>query len=196
MDLHGTATHPVGKVTARLVSTRTVVEKHGSAKRTLHVLCPMHDRVIGVERCVECPMCVRLDASEGSVGRPSVACSFETPSARSRTVAVGSALTRFATCVRADAIGLELLASSRSGSLPVVDEHERLVGVLESGLHLRADAGTQGLAIEEHMPVSKALAHMARHKVRQVPVVARDGTVVGVLDDLDAMRALRGVAPG
>jgi len=195
MNLRSTPTCAVGKVTALLVSTRTVIEKDGSAKRTLHVLCPMDDRTVSVERCVECRHCARLDASEGTVGRPSVACTFEGPGAPERPRAIGGVLSRHATCVRVDATRVALRAPPRAGVVPVVDEQELLVGILEANLVVRADEGALALAIEEHTPVSTALAHMARHRVRQVPVVASDGTVVGVLDDLDAMRALRGVAP-
>jgi CBS domain-containing protein len=170
------------------ISTRTVLERGGVVQRTLQVCCPMHDKTVSIERCVTCLMCARLDANEGSVIRPSVACMFETR----RPGAVGAALSRFASLVRLDAITVVLPIPPPVTPLPVVDEQLHLVGVLEPGPHVRVDDGALGLAIEEHAPVPKALTQMAHRHVRRLPVVARDGTVVGVLDDLDAMRVLRG----
>jgi hypothetical protein len=184
----------VGNVTARLISTRTIIERDGSTQRTLLVMCPMEDQTLSVERCVACPMCARLDASNGSVGRPSVACTFEAPSVSGRTRAVGSALARDAVCMRLEAMNGTFPPMPLVGLLPVVDANLRLVGVLEKG-HLRADDDTLGLTIEEHTPIPAALTRMVRHRMRHAPVVARDGTVLGVLDDLDGMRALRVLMP-
>jgi CBS domain-containing protein len=179
--------------TARPISTRTVVARDGTSERTLHVSCPMVGETVCIERCVTCPMCVRLNAVDAGVGRPSVACAFDalTPAPNARPV--GSVLARFAVCVRADAIDTVLPALPPSGAVPVVDDRLRLVGILEPGPHVRIDDGARGLAIDEHTLIPAALAHMARRRLRQVPVVDRSGAVVGVLDDIDALRALRGL---
>lgn len=139
-------------------------------------------------------MCARLDASNGSVGRPSVDCSFEALSISGRTRAIGNTLARNAVCIRLDAINGVLPPTPLLGLVPVVNEELHLVGILREG-HLSADDDTLALAIEEHAPIPAALAHMVRHRSRHAPVIAGDGTVVGVLDDLDAMRALRGLNP-
>jgi CBS-domain-containing membrane protein len=139
-------------------------------------------------------MCVRLNALDGTVGRPSVACAFDAPSPPPRARQAGSLLSRFATCVRDDALDA-VLATTASAAVPVVDEGLHLVGLLEPGPHVRVDDGTLGLAVEEHTLLPAAIAHMAHRRLRQVPVVGRSGKVVGVLDDLDALRALRGVDP-
>jgi CBS domain-containing protein len=176
------------RVSVLPISTRTVLVREGAVQRTLQVCCPMHDKTVSIERCVACPMCARLDANEGSVMRPSVACMFER---RRPGAGAGAALSRFASLVRLDAISLVLPIPPPVAPLPVVDEQLHLVGVLEPGPHVRVDDGALGLAVEEHAPIARALTHMARRHVRRLPVVARDGTVVGVLDDLDAMRVLR-----
>ena len=75
--------------------------------------------------------------------------------------------------------------------MAVVDEDLRFVGVLEPGPHIRADGEALGLAVDERTPLPTALAHMARRHVRRVPVLNEGGAVVGTLDDLDALRALR-----
>jgi CBS-domain-containing membrane protein len=180
--------------TPRPISTRTVVHRDGTSERTLHVSCPMAGETISIERCAACPMCVRLNALDGTVGRPSVACAFDAPSPPPRARQAGSLLSRFATCVRDDALDV-VLATTASAAVPVVDEGLHLVGLLEPGPHVRVDDGTLGLAVEEHTLLPAAIAHMAHRRLRQVPVVGRSGKVVGVLDDLDALRALRGVDP-
>jgi hypothetical protein len=77
-----------------------------------------------------------------------------------------------------------------------VDEHLHLVGFLELGRRqVGANDGALGWALDEHTAIPVALAHMARRRLRQAPVIDQDGTVVGVLEDLDAMRALRGMTP-
>jgi hypothetical protein len=182
-----------GTATALPISTLTVIERDGSMFRTLHVFCPMDDRTVSVERCVACPMCERLDASEAS-GRPSVACSFEAPSASKRKRGVGGTLSRFATCMRDDAVNVVLPTPSPIAPLPVVDEHLHLVGFLGPGRQVGANDGALSHALEEHTAIPAALAHMARRRLRQAAIIDCDGTVVGVLDDLEAMRALRAMA--
>jgi hypothetical protein len=184
---------PAGTATALPISTLTVIERDGSMLRTLHVFCPMDDRTVSVERCVVCPMCQRMDTSVAG-GRPTVACAFEAPSGSQRNPGIGRALSRFATCMRADAVNVVSPTPPPTAPLPVVDEHLQLVGFLETGPQLGARDGARGSALEEHMAIPVALAHMARCRLRQAPVVDRDGTVVGVLDDLDALRALRGTS--
>jgi hypothetical protein len=180
--------------TARPISTRTVVQRDGTSERTLHVSCPMLGETVSIERCVACPMCVQLNALDGTAGRPSIACAFEAPSRPPRAREVGSLLSRFAMCVRDDALDAVLATTARA-AMPVVDEGLHLVGLLEPGPHVRVDDGRLGLAVEEHTLLPAALAHMARRRLRQVPVVSRSGKVVGVLDDIEALRALRGVEP-
>ena len=171
------------------ISTRTVIERDGST-HTLLVVCPQEAQTVSVERCVACPGCQCLDDGDGSVRRPSVACSSGTPEVPGGARTAGNTLSRFSTCVRADAIG-QVVLPSPYGCLPVVDENTLLVGVLGTDSHARIDRAAVDLAVEEHLPIRAALAHMAHHRARHVPVVARDGLVVGVLDDLEAMRALR-----
>ena len=67
----------------------------------------------------------------------------------------------------------------------------QLVGVVRAGPRIHVEDGAAELAIEEHASVHDALAHMARKRTRHLPVVARDRSLVGVIDDLDAMRGLR-----
>jgi CBS domain-containing protein len=175
------------------ISTLTVMESDGSAHRVLLVFCPMHDRTLSIETCIACPMCAGLDASGGQASRPSVACTFDAPKPSGSARPAATVLSRFAVCVRVDAVAAAL-PPRPAGLVPVVDADMRFVGVLE-GPRVRLDDAGAEVAIEEHVPIPAALARMAHKRARQVPVVARDGSLVGVLDDLDALRALRENGP-
>ena len=181
--------------TALLISTRSVIERDGSMQRTLLVLCPREDRTVSIERCVACPRCTRFDASEGNGGRPAVACAFEAARVTELTCVVGSTLSRFSVCVRLNAVEQLTTSPPPAAWLPLVDEKMHLVGVLEPGPRIRVYDGGLDLAVEEHTPIHAALAHMARKRTRHLPVVARDGPFVGLLEDLDALRAVRGPTP-
>jgi len=97
------------------------------------------------------------------------------------------------------------------GAVPVVDDQDRLVGFL-TDRDICMAAYTQGKALEE-LRVETAMARkvafcsadddlgsaaqlMRQNRTRRLPVVNRDGTLVGLLslDDLacEAARALRG----
>jgi hypothetical protein len=175
------------------ISTLTILERDGRARRTLLVFCPMHDRTLSIETCVGCPKCAGLDASGGKAGRPSVACSFDGPRPTGSARPVASVLSRYSSCVRVDAIAAAM-PPRQVGLVPVVDEDMRFVGVLD-GPRVRLDDRGAEVAVEEHLSIPAALARMARGRARQVPVVDRDGALVGVLDDLDALRALREPGP-
>jgi CBS domain-containing protein len=125
---------------------------------------------------------------------------------------VGEVMTRDVCCVgeevRAEEVAL-LLAEHAVGGVPVVDEEERLVGVVgrsdllqpEEGevhpflLHPeRADATAASLMhqppvmVEEHTTVARAAAVMASARAHRVVVVSTEKRVVGVLTALDVVR--------
>jgi hypothetical protein len=183
------AIEPTGSATSRPISTRSVAERGGEIRRTLRVHCPMAARTIDLEICVGCPKCSRLEANESSTGRPSVRCTFEAAGRAVPTVA-GSVLARFASSVRGDALDAAPTAAHAT-PVAVVDADGRLVGLLDGG----ATRSTE-LAVREDTPLFAALAHMARHRARSVPVVDEEGVFVGSLEDLDALRALRRGSPG
>lgn len=84
------------------------------------------------------------------------------------------------------------------GAVPVVDEHNKVVGIL-TDRDIAIAAFFQGRPLSE-IPVERAMSAdvrtakphdlasqaadaMARHQVRRLPVVADDGAVVGILSE-------------
>jgi len=178
------------------VSTRTVILPDMAERRTLFVFCPRVGRAVALEDgCAECTACAGFTTSQDASRRPSALCTFGECAGRAPRRPVGAVLARHAICVRADAVGAVRGVGLHAGNVAVVDADTRLVGTLDLSGHVRAEDAVRGTAIPEETPVPLALRQMALRRSRSAPVVARDGTVVGVVDDVDALRALtvRGV---
>jgi CBS domain-containing protein len=90
------------------------------------------------------------------------------------------------------------------GALPVVDEEERLIGILTDrdvavrvvGRGLDSDTTAVGdvasrdvVALTPDHDLDDALQLMAREQVRRVPIVARESQLVGMLAQADVARA-------
>jgi CBS domain-containing protein len=174
------------------IVTRTVVGPDLAFERRLQVFCPMHERTVALESCVECPFCAAFDASDDRP--PSVACNFEAASGRS-ALPLGSVVSRSTLCVRADALAEVGHALATIGVVPIVDERDKIVGVLDASTHTIHPLSHGRTAMEytlgESASISDALAMMARRRIRQLIVVAADGSVVGIVEDLALMRALK-----
>jgi hypothetical protein len=173
----------------RPISTRTVILPEMAEHRTLFVFCPRLARAVTLEQgCAECTACAGFTTSPDPSRRPAALCSFGGRTPADLPNPVGAVLSRHGICVRADAVGAVSGVALHSGTVPVVDDDARLVGTLDaSGRVHDADAGS---GVPEETPVPRALRAMATRRWRSAPVVARDGTVVGVVDDVDALRAL------
>ncbi len=104
-----------------------------------------------------------------------------------------------------------VMATTGIGTLPVIDRHGRLVGLVAETdiLRLAAErrAGIRGLAVEEVMtrdvitmpaeaPVETALNVMERARFRHMPVCDGQGRLLGLLGALDLLRiAISGSQP-
>jgi hypothetical protein len=153
----------------------------------------MRRRTAAIDDCIDCPFCDGFEPA-GDGARSAVLCRFQSPESAPSERPVGTVLARFTTCVRIDAIRGASIDPPLGGLLAVVDADLRIVGVLEPGPHVRVDDRGRALAIEEGASLSTALTHLARQRRRHAPVVSRDGTVVGSVEDVTALRALRVVA--
>jgi hypothetical protein len=158
--------------------------------RYLRVFCPMLGATAPVERCIDCSMCDGFDPKAGAPGRPLVRCACQTATLVGDDLVAGAVLARFATAIRLDAVNAALTTPVRSAPIPVVNEDLHMVGVLQPDRQVRLDEGGHALAVDEQETVYGALSRLARRQLRRAPVVARNGTLVGVLEDLDALRAL------
>lgn len=177
-------------ITSRPISTLSVAEPEGAVTRHLRVFCPMLGATAPVDRCVDCTMCDGFDPKAGPSGRPLVRCAHPPAAQEPIDPVVGTALARFAVAIRVDAVNAALGSPARTAPVPVVDADMRMVGVFDGERHLRLDDRGHSLAVDEQDSVHDALAQLARRHQRQAPVVSRAGTLVGVLDDLEALRAL------
>jgi len=175
----------------RPISTRTVILPEMAERRTLFVFCPKLMRAVTLDDgCAECTACAGFTTSLDASRRPSSLCSFGGCASRASPGPVGAILARHAICVRDDAVGTARGVGLHPGNVAVVDDDTRLVGMLDPSGRVHTGEAACGAAIPEETPVPRALRQMAAQRWRSAPVVAQDGTVVGVLDDLDALRAL------
>jgi CBS domain-containing protein len=192
---------------ARLpVSTRHVVGLDRVEHRSLLVFCPELEESTSLDRCGKCPRCVGFDAGDVPGARPAVLCGARGDDRKGGDTPVGRVLSRHAACIDGEAPleALDALDGLQSAGVPVVDDGLHLLGVVmphESGairgparqrMRVLEATRTGHAAIDERSSVSVALTRMAGAHARRLPVVARDGTVVGVIEDLDALRALAG----
>ncbi|MBK8954720.1 MAG: IMP dehydrogenase [Saprospiraceae bacterium] len=93
---------------------------------------------------------------------------------------------------------LELMARHRIGGIPVVDQHYRLVGIL-TNRDLRFEAHPQKPISEimtaDHLitapagtTLEKAKTILQKFKIEKLPVVKKDGTLIGLITYKDIMK--------
>jgi CBS domain-containing protein len=119
----------------------------------------------------------------------------------------GEAATRPAVALRADELAAEVRAhlaargpGARHQGFPVVDGEGRLAGVVmqreildatEPGTRIADLVQRPAIAIAEHETLRAAADRMATHELGRLPVVARDGKLVGILTRSDLVAAHR-----
>jgi CBS domain-containing protein len=150
------------------------------------------------ERSIHVPDCDRVDASATRI--PTIA----------DTVPATWIMTRSVICAREDlevSKLMDLMVEHRIGSVPIVNEHGRPVGmvtkldVLEHAIAARdpdlvpARTVSQmmmplALTLDEHASVAHAATLMAVEDVHHVPITADDGTLIGVVSTMDIARWL------
>jgi CBS domain-containing protein len=112
----------------------------------------------------------------------------------------------FGACAPEDPLStpIRIMADRNCGFVPVIDTHGTLVGVVTDrdickAAHLTQRAVTH-IAVSDTMshpvfscfvdePLKAALATMAKHQVRRLPVLAKTGRLQGVLSIEDILRA-------
>lgn len=189
------------------------------------VKCPASQHVMDLEKCEDCPHLERVQEAEA--GPESLVCHPEVPlpppppsgaygpllTLLLEHTRVDELMTQDVYCVgeemRAEELA-ELFATRKVSGVPVLDEDERLVGVVSRSDLLRASekeedntprlhperAGataaelmnTAPVVVREGMTVPQAAAVMAAAQVHRVLVVSAEGTVVGVLSAMDVVR--------
>ena len=173
--------------------------------------CPTREHSVGLPVCETCPQFLALtDAHDGQA----VVCVPEVDAMRrdrerllsrldlqdvALRVPVGEAMTRFVVCVNPDT-SLDavraILVDTDAACAPVVSRDGLLVGIVSHQSLLGAgDARAAGeamiaavLGVPESTPLAHAMATMAQAGILALPVLDGEGSVVGVIGALEALR--------
>jgi CBS domain-containing protein len=198
------------------VRERTTIGAAGPRPAEPTVHCARHERAALVSECASCGYggpqqdgpdgalicCRHPDAA--NITLPGVLAKRRVPSDAERTP-LSSIMTASVISVSPDlpveSLALLLLQQRISG-VPVVNDAGRPVGVVSRSDLLRLElAPAEGAVVADIMMpvaftltesanVSHAAALMAYEDIHRVPVVAADGTVVGIISSLDVVRWL------
>ena len=185
----------------RLVRIRLIHRRDGETDARASVYCPATTTSRALDECLECP--ARIGFKDDPAD-PWVMCTRAPSDEDDGPVAVANAMMRTVRCVRADVAidALEqLLLAHAIGGAPVLDAHDRLLGVAslrDVANHRRGGGASETQVIEiatepaitigEHEPIARAAARMAFEHVHRLPVLDESGAVVGILTALDIVR--------
>jgi CBS domain-containing protein len=197
------------------VRSRRTVWEDGLVSGSQTVHCPRLEGSVSVAACVLCRDCEGMHASDdGSslqctysdnepVAAPAGARKRRLPSAADRTP-LCEVMTVDVLCVRPGVsieVVAELLTERGITGVPVVDEAGRAIGVIsKTDLVLARHDRLGEVAADIMMPIaftlpenatlSHAAALMAYEGIHRLPVVAADGSVVGIVSAMDVVRWL------
>ncbi len=193
------------------VHARLTIAGDGKAEVERVVYCPAREHTVGLPVCETCPRFVDLqDAHDGQ----SVRCVPEIGAERIKReqilpqldlqdvalrVPVGEVMTRLVVCVNPDTLAdavRAILVETELPCVPVVSDDGLLVGIVTHHTLLAGGpAPTAGnlmgaavLSVPESAPLAHAIATMAQAGVTVLPVLANDGSVVGAVSALEALR--------
>ena len=185
----------------RLVRIRLTHHRDGETDARASDYCPATTTSRALADCLECPARIGFKDDPRD---PWVMCTREVSDEDDGPVAVAHAMMRTVRCVRADVpIGAleSLLLAHEIGGAPVLDAHDRLLGVASlrdvathrqgggaSDAQVVEIASEPAITIGEHEPIARAAARMAFEHVHRLPVIDESGAVVGILTALDIVR--------
>lgn len=174
-----------------------VIGPDGVRRDAQRVFCRYRNRSVPVSTCTGCIHCDAITTTNGG----SVECtvparsSDDTQDADGETTRVGALLHGAAVAIEPEASLRDALAMLGTGerlSLPVVDAHNVLVGVVYPRPALVQKKVSQvmsrPLAVHESTPVRRALRLMAATHAREATVVDDDGVPIGTFHDVDGLR--------
>ena len=188
------------------IRSRETIEPGPSVSSSGTVHCPRRDGAVTVEECLGCPACAGIADDEN--GRHVVCQVDETsepPRRRARRPTDGdrtplaAVMSGDLVCVSPD-LPVEslvsLLVDRGFSGVPVVNSAGKPVGVVsKSDLVTGARSGLVrdimmpiAFTLPEGASLSHAAALMAYENIHRVPVVAADGTVVGIVSAMDIVR--------
>lgn len=202
----------MAKVRKLPIRKRRILKGDGDVTSERSVLCPQHGESVPVSVCGECVRCDSVTADavtcRPEMAQPTMRWSpllrRMLPAAADR-VAISEVMSRDVRCVTGD-VSVEsvgaLLRDCHFGAAPVVDKAGFPIGMVAKTDLLRERWADDDVVADIMMPVaftltedeplSRAAAVMATERVHHLPVVARDGRVVGILSTLDFARWIAG----
>jgi CBS domain-containing protein len=98
----------------------------------------------------------------------------------------------------------KMMVQNNCGEIPVIDTADRIVGVVTDrdivcrvvaegknpvGYNAESCMSSSVVTVGEDSPIENVVATMERHQIRRVPVVAADGSCVGIISQADVARA-------
>jgi CBS domain-containing protein len=197
-----------GKRHALTIRSRETIEPDGTVSTLEIVHCPRQESSVTVEECLGCPACAGIETNEdgrhlvcehddASLGAP--------PRRRARRPTDGdrtplsAVMSGDIVCVSPDlpvASLVELLVDRGFSGAPVVNSAGRPIGVVSKSDLVSGDrAGVVrdimmpiAFTLPESASLSHAAALMAYENIHRVPVIAADGTVVGIVSSMDVVR--------
>jgi CBS domain-containing protein len=192
------------------VRSRETIEPGGTSRAVSTVHCPKRDAAVTVKECLLCPSCLQLVMSEQGqlviceLDRSETAASSpphrraRRPSESDRTP-LSAIMSGNTVCVGPDLPIRELvtlLVDRGFSGVPVVRSDGKPIGVVSRTDLL--DDHRDGLVRDIMMPIaftlpesaslSHAAALMAYENIHRVPVIAADGSVVGIVSSMDIVR--------
>ena len=195
------------------VRARRTVWEDGLVSSSQTVRCPRIEGSVSVAACILCRDCEGMHESEDG---SSLQCTFgepdaAPPAARKRRLPseadrtpLSEVMTGDVLCVR-PAVSIEavaeLLTEHGITGVPVVDESGRAIGIISKtdlvqARHDRLGAVAADImmpiafTLPENATLSHAAALMAYEGIHRLPVVAADGSVVGIVSAMDVVRWL------
>jgi hypothetical protein len=184
----------------------SIVHADGRRVRSLRVFCARIARTLSLEACERCPAFREHVEDESEDGHIECVADGPGPTPHSRPPAAdhdgaGALVSCAPPSVRVDVSARDvatLLAETGAPYMLVVDEENHVVGAIWStAAHLSGVAPgatavelmTTARVASERATIHATLLQMATSHLRWISIVADDGTPVGVLRDVDALRA-------
>jgi CBS domain-containing protein len=195
-----------GRTTLLPVRTRRVVTAGGVRTSPPTVHCPRQATTVAADACFACGRFTGVAAAGrraavrcngGAVTEPLV----EEDAVAADTTAAEAIMARDVVCVTAD-LPLDaltrLLDDTGFGGVPVVDDHDVLIGMVSQSDLLTAASGPRttvadimmpmAFSMNEQVPIGTLAAMMAYEGVHRIPIVDDAGRVVGLVSTLDVVR--------
>jgi len=184
------------------IHARESVASDGTRRRDELVFCPARRRTIDASDCYECASAMAISPTAVECSPPMAGLHSEDDAS---TVSVGAVASGTFKCVDGElsAKAIRPLLPREPWALPVVDTAGHFRGFIsrrslgETGLPPRLSSTMRvgdlavghALAIDERCSLREAVEALALRHARAIAVVDSEGTVRGLLTDIEALRA-------